>query len=60
MTTFDQTTAGNSVLEIPTFDRGWLPQEITGWLDTVEEDEEVSNADLARARKAVGEALGVE
>ncbi|MDX3433878.1 hypothetical protein PV664_33895 [Streptomyces sp. ME01-18a] len=60
MTTPDQTAAQTSVLEIPTFDRSWLPQEITGWLATVEEDEDVSDADLARARKAVSEALGVE
>uniref|UniRef100_UPI003C7CC2E1 hypothetical protein n=1 Tax=unclassified Streptomyces TaxID=2593676 RepID=UPI003C7CC2E1 len=53
-------TSGRTALEIPNFDRSWLPQDITGWLDTVEEDEGVSEADLARARTALAEALGVE
>ncbi|MFG3216077.1 hypothetical protein [Streptomyces tendae] len=47
-------------LEIPTFDRSWHPNEITGWLDEVENDETVSAADLVRARLAVREALGVD
>ncbi|MFD4570502.1 hypothetical protein ACFWOX_39930, partial [Streptomyces sp. NPDC058467] len=46
-------------LEIPTFDRTWHPNEITGWLSNLECEENVSEADLARARQAVSEALGV-
>jgi hypothetical protein len=50
----------STTLEVPTFDRGWHPNEITGWLDDVENDGSVSDADLARARRAVREALGVD
>ncbi len=53
-------TVSSSPLEIPTFDRSWHPNEITGWLAVVEDDENVSDADLTRARKAVAHALGVD
>ncbi|MFF7258646.1 hypothetical protein [Streptomyces microflavus] len=53
-------TGRPAALEIPTFDRGWHPNEITRWLDEVENDESVSDEDLARARQAVSEALGVD
>lgn len=53
-------SSSTTPLEIPTFDRTWHPNEITGWLSNLECDEDVSEADLARARKAVSEALGVD
>jgi hypothetical protein len=55
-----ETISTSTALEIPTFDRTWHPNEITGWLSNLECDEDVSEADLARARKAVSEALGVD
>lgn len=53
-------TERTTALEIPTFDRGWHPNEITRWLADVENDEKVSDEDLTRARQAVSRALGVE
>lgn len=54
------TMSSSSALEIPTFDRGWHPNEIAAWLTGVENDETTSDADLARARRAVSDALGVD
>ncbi len=47
-------------LEIPNFDRSWHPNEITAWLGDIENDENLSDADLTRARRAVSDALGVD
>ncbi|WP_326615145.1 hypothetical protein OG949_40390 (plasmid) [Streptomyces scopuliridis] len=46
-------------LEIPSDLGRWHPNEITGWLSTVEDDETISDADFDRARQAVGDALGI-
>lgn len=37
----------------------WHPNEIMGWLSTVEDDETISDADFDRARQAVNNALGI-
>ncbi|MGW1675669.1 hypothetical protein [Streptomyces sp. NPDC002324] len=48
-------------LEIPTFDRSWRPEEITGWLDCLlSSDQPLSDEDVRRAKQAVSEALGVD
>ncbi|MGW1365236.1 hypothetical protein ACWCQP_48820 [Streptomyces chartreusis] len=54
------TLSSSTALEIPDFDRSWAPEEITGWLANLEYEGNVSEADLARARRAVREALGVD
>lgn len=54
------TAPGSNALEIPDFDRTWHPNEITEWLDNLAYEDDISEADLARAHQAVSEALGIE
>ncbi|MGW5731560.1 MULTISPECIES: hypothetical protein [Streptomyces] len=56
----EQLRASTTTLDIPKGFDLWTAEEVSEWLDQVEDDPEVSDADFYAAQQAVQRALGVE
>lgn len=56
----EQLRAETTTLDIPKGFDLWTPEEISEWLEQVEDDPEVSDADFYVAQQAVERVLGVE
>ncbi|QES25470.1 hypothetical protein DEJ47_02450 [Streptomyces venezuelae] len=53
----EQLRATTTTLDIPKGFDLWTPEEIADWLDTVEDDPKVSDADFYEAQQAVQRVL---
>ncbi|WP_409235070.1 hypothetical protein [Streptomyces sp. PA5.6] len=56
----EQLRANTTTLDIPKGFDLWTPEEIADWLDTVEDDPKVSDADFYEAQQAVQRVLDGE